>query len=203
MEINKKLDLKDIISYTLIIIGGLLSYFFIDSVTSRNETLKTKQALIKELPDLYPNIKIHYTNELTPNSDSLRLKIYLKNEGIYPVLVNKPKLYLQSQSDTIESYTYLLNQGFSGTLSPNKEFKINYTIGNYHKDSIPDLVRVRLEIRLDDELKRAYSRLLSESISIIKQKSFNKLTCKKFKYDEKVYKHGDNKIWNDFFENPR
>lgn len=203
MNINTNLDLKDIISFAFVIVGGIFSYCLIDSIASRNDTLRTKQILINELSDLYPNIKIHYTNEISHNMDTLRIRVYIKNEGKYPVSYNSPNLYLISKNDTIQDYSTPNLYSYWGILSPNKELNIEYIIHGYKKDSIPDQVRMNYQISLDNKLTDAYKELLSDAIQSLNDTSLNWITDKVFGYKEKIYKHKKNKIWNTFFENPR
>ena len=201
MKINTEIELKDLIQIILIIVGGILTYCLVNSVKTKNDTIRTKQLLLKEIPALYPSLQINYTNQFNKNMDTLYIKVFMKNYGQFPVFVPSPNLYLLSNMDTIWGYQAPNLFTTYGNLTPNQERKIEYIIYGYN--NIPDSIRMSYPVNLDKKIKEIYSEVLSESFSSMNNLDINWITKKRYDYFEKSYPYGKNTIWKDFFDNPR
>lgn len=203
MKVNTEIELKDLIQIIIIIVGGIFTYCLVNSVITKNDTIRTKQLLLKELPALIPNLKIHYTNQFSKEKDTLFLKVYMKNFGQNPLFVPSPNLYLLFQTDTIWGYEAPDLFSTYGSLDYQQERRINYTIYGYPE--IPDSIRLSYPTFSGNKklVELLYSEVLSESFKSIKEKDIEWLTNKEYKYYEETYQQGDNDIWKDFFDNPR
>jgi hypothetical protein len=203
MKVKTEIELKDLLQIILLIIGGVLTYSMVDCVATKNDTIRTKQLLLKEIPALYPNLQTNYTNQFSKNKDTLYVKVYLKNFGQFPVFIPSPNLYLLHKTDTIWGYKAPNLFSTFGSLNPQQERKIEYFFLGYSKNKIPDSIRMIYPVNLDNKIVEVYSEVLKENLNSINSHSINWITNKEFNYYEAVYDYGDNDIWEDFFENPR
>ncbi|MEP0262431.1 hypothetical protein [Dokdonia sp.] len=201
MKVKTEIELKDLIQIILIIIGGILTYCFVNAITVKNDTVRTKQLLLEEIPALYPSLQLNYTNQFNESKDTLYIKVYMKNYGKFPVFVPSPNMYLLSQKDTLWGYKTPNLFSTYGSLAPGQERKIEYIV--YQYPEIPDSIRMRYPVNLDEEITKIYSEVLSESLKSMSHENIDWITNKKYDYYEETYQHGDNTIWNDFFDNPR
>lgn len=203
IKVNKEIELKDVINICIVILGGLLTYFLITSVTTRNDTIRTMQLLFQETNDLRPNVQLNYTNELTASKDTLRIKVYLKNNGKYPVFTTSPNLYLLVNNDTIQYYNTPDLNNFWGVIGPDSEYFINYTFFGFATDSIPTHVRMTYPVNTDKSITSIFSELMTDAFKSIDDEYLNTVTRKNYLYFERVYVNGTNPIWQSFSENPR
>ena len=201
LKINMEIELKDIINSILIVLGGILTYLLVTSVELENEKLKTKSLILERVNDLNPNLKTNYTNQFSKNKDTLYLKVFIKNLGNHSVFYTSPNLYLINKKDTIQHYETPNLFDYWGTISPGQEIKIEYLTYNYSEDSIPNYVRMRYPVSINNNLDL---KLLEKFMKSDEDKALLKwITNKDFLYAEKTYNYLENRIWNDFFENPR
>lgn len=203
IKINPEIEIKDIVNSILLIIGGIITFWLIDRVSVNNDTLRTKQILLNELPTLYPEMKIHFTNELSDDKTLLRIKVYMKNKGEYPLFVGYPSLYLMKGNDTIQYYSTPDLTLFGGLISPELEYEINYNVHSYNADSIPNRMAMTYAVNVDQKIINTYGNLLSEAIDQLNDSTIYWITHKQFKYSQEIFDYGENKIWDDFFQNPR
>lgn len=204
ITLKKEIELKDLINILLLIIGGILTYFLINASEVKNNTLKTKQLLLQELPDLYPNLKINYTNQFSPTKDSLLLRVYMKNEGKFPLELKWIYLHLKMGNKIINHSSYQKPNlyDYKGHINPGTEFQIQYEIMDYG-DSIPDRIELNYVTFLDTNIVKAYQELLTERIKSLDDSTLLWITKKEFTYRERTYEYGKNPKWDDFFEKPR
>ena len=95
---------------------------------------------------------MRYTNQFSANKDTLRIRIYMKNESQYPTFFTSPNLYLISGNDTIQCYNTPDLYDYYGTISPHQVMNIEYTVYGFASDSIPEFVRMRYPVNIDKKL---------------------------------------------------
>ena len=61
VKIKREVELIDLIKVLIATVGGIFVFIYVDRVTVSNDTLRTQKQILDQ-PDLYPHIKIHYTN---------------------------------------------------------------------------------------------------------------------------------------------
>jgi hypothetical protein len=202
IKIKSEIEIKDIINIILVIVGGVLTFYLVNSISTRNDTIRTKQIMINELIDLYPSMKMKYTNQFSSNKDTLLIRVYMKNEGKYPIFYTSPNLYLISKKDTIQYYKTPDLYDYHGTISPNQEMKIEYSVYGYALDSIPEFVRMTYPVNIEKNLADTYADLLSSAIQTLDREKLKWITHISYNYGEETINMGKNEQWDSFFSNP-
>lgn len=205
MRLNTTIELSDLIKGIAAFIAAAIVFFSITLAEKEISTKELQLELAREIPKLIPLLRNNYTNQVE-NNTRLKIRAVIRVTSDLPTYIFPPEIKLLDQSgiDIPNSdYQVIDSNQFSGLFAPDSIYHITYNVElseNLKTDGL--LVSMTYLAEMPDSLKKVYNEIY-EDIPDAKWESVSDSWSLNYIYKEKVYDHGENPIWSDFWDNPR
>ncbi|MFC4996102.1 hypothetical protein [Rubritalea tangerina] len=124
-KINWAIDIADLITILLMIVGGIIAYFLIDRNSKADSRFAVIETLANNVKNISPGLKVHYTNQLSKDRKHLYFKVYVKNISDHDVSLPIPQLQYISSSGEATAIASDDLLGFGSMLAPGADLFIN------------------------------------------------------------------------------
>lgn len=209
VSIKRELDPSEIFKGLVLFIGALIVFFSITLAEKNVAEKKVQLELARELPKLIPMLRNNYTNQVSEDGKYIGLRAFIRVASTLPTYIHVPIITLVlPEGDKLvnignEKYEVKDATQFQGVFVPKSEYQITYKI--LLKENI-DFEKVKIKMsyftELPASLKTVYKDVYSD-IPDSEWENIDKAWGMTYYYTEKIYKHNKNKIWKDFWVNPR
>lgn len=204
-ELNRELDSTELLKGAFTLLGALLVLLTVTYSLRDVEVKKVQLSLAQELPKLIPNFRNNYTNELSADGKTITVYAILRNQSALPSYLYPPTVViLDKQENVIDGVIESSDiKQLNGILSPNSDYRVTYTLSL--KDGFTTdghIIRILFSMDMLNDLKTVYRDLYTD-IPDTEWSSVEQAWTLEYKYEEQLYPHGTNDIWEGWWKNPR
>lgn len=210
VAIKRELDPSEIFNGVVVFIGAIIVFFSITLAETNIAEKKVQLELARELPKLIPMLRNNYTNQVSSDEKHIEVRAVLRVASTLPTYIHPPFITLVTpEGDSLvdigeDKYEVLDVDQFQGSFASKSEYHITYNIQlNDEIDFDKVMVKMSYLAELPNSLQTVYKDVY-EDIPDSKWEDVSKAAWKmSYGYTEKIYRHNQNEIWDDFWENPR